>query len=138
MKRVLAFLLAAVMLFGLSACKKTVEEQDSGNTEADALLGTWTNPNGMEVVFSHQEDGSYVFTVTTPDYALSPNYGTYTVEDGILYLDGWFAQNDSEYAYDGQRLTMEINGCSFTLTREESDSQEGQTEFEDTAPVENS
>lgn len=91
--------------------------------EEDALIGTWSNGVGITARFWLDDDLGYRFSVQAEGHELTPNEGAYAVEDGILKLGGWFSENETEYSFDGSSLTLELNGCSFTLTRQS----EGQT-----------
>lgn len=86
--------------------------------EEDALIGTWSNGAGITARFWLDDDTGYRFSVLAEGHELTPNEGAYEIEDGVLRLGGWFSENETEYSFEGNRLTLELNGCSFTLTKQ--------------------
>lgn len=134
MKRTIALLLALVGLLVLTACTQPVPTETETLTlptlpipettayiprEEDTLLGLWTNDNGLSLRFTREGNGAYRYELRAEQLQSGPETGAYAIRDGVLLADGYAGQEEIEFTLEGDKLTLELRGNSFTLTRQE-------------------
>ncbi len=116
MKKTIAILLLAVMVFSLTACKPKTEE---GGTDETAVIGNWLVKDCKPLTLSStfygttlalKEDKTFTWTHLSGQKVDS---GTYKVVGKTLYL------NDKMFGYeiDGEQMTLSGNDGTLTLKK---------------------
>jgi len=127
MKRIIAFLIAAVMMFSLSACSS---QETTPNDTADPIIkteltmGYTTEPEGLD---PHRTAAASTFTVTnniydtlvgvTSDWAITPRLAKEWVisEDGMNIT---FTLRDDVYFQNGRQMTAKDVEFSFNRLKD--------------------
>ena len=127
MKRIIAFLIAAVMMFSLSACSS---QETTPNDTADPIvkteltMGYTTEPEGLD---PHRTAAASTFTVTnniydtlvgvTSDWSITPRLAKEWVisEDGMSIT---FTLRDDVYFHNGRQMTAKDVEFSFNRLKD--------------------
>lgn len=142
MKKIIALLMAACLLFALAACdfgdiskKVTDKLEDTGILEESAKPNegeaTFTviviHKDGTEKTFTYTTEEAYVGPVLEADGLIQGNAGPYGME--ITYVDGekavyaedkayWAVYEEEEYALQGIDTTPVVDGRTYKLVYE--------------------
>ena len=100
-----------VLLAMLTAClMPALGEELPLPQEEPSPLGDWyADVEGITLQLTLKEDGAYAITV----FGQTDDSGTWTAEDGFVYLDG---NEDAPLSFDGDALTRVSDALIFTRT----------------------
>ena len=106
MKKLLATLIALMMLVSAAVCGAVAETAD--------ITGEWYGSVfGMSMTMTLHEDGTYTMSMAGEE----AEPGTWSFDGTTLTLDEG-SEGESAFAYDGESLSASMEGMDFVFTRE--------------------
>lgn len=113
-KRIIAVLLATMMVFTLFACGKDSEATDDGS--GDVLKGTWTRHDDFYGDIVLKVDGKGGCTFKYSAEGMSDDIGSYKIDSDTelsVKLDSWEDYQTCTYKIEGNKLIISDNYSIF-------------------------